>query len=147
LELIASGTPATKFKRIESDSSPEQMNTKMKFMEFSRAIGEDHRFELEVFECFQTRWPGHFLVKTLAAKLSVTTFQRTGIDDVVTRCGLATNITPDLLIWRQFGFLLRQQLGIIWDQLKSFQAHNRVALSIRRLCYRRERHALGLRLP
>ena len=114
LEPVASRRPVANLEGVEGDSGRAQMGAKVKFVDLSRAIGKTYRFELGVFESLQPSDSGHFHVKALATKPSVSMFHRAIVDDVIAWCNLATTVATDLLVSRElrrihFGEYTRQQ--------------------------------------
>ena len=110
LELVARWMPVAKLEGIESDPRPEQTGAKVKLVDFSGAIREAYRFELDVFESLQPVDLSHFHVETSATKLPVSAFDRAVVDDVIARCVLATTVAVDLLASRRLGWFHFQRV-------------------------------------
>ncbi len=105
LEMVASRRGIAKLEGVESYSRSEQVGAKVKLVDFARAIGETHRFELGMFESLQPRRLGHLSVEALAAEWSVSAFHGAVVDDVVARGGLATTVATDWLALRELAWV------------------------------------------
>jgi hypothetical protein len=85
-----------KLEGVDRDSGSEQMDAKVKLMDFSSSVTETHRLELGVFESCQPSRFRYLLVETLATEMFISAFNGAVVDDVVTRGDLGTTITASL---------------------------------------------------
>ena len=80
----------------------------MELVEFPRAIGEAHGFEVGMFESFQPGCLCHLRVEASAAEPAVSPFDGAVVDDVVAWRALATTVATDLVAWGGCGCIHAQ---------------------------------------